>query len=218
MRYFLLFLALLIVTVVSIAGFRGAKSEKPPLMVFPDMDYQPRYNPQASNNFFQDGMNDRPVPGGTVLRGYGWDMKPVFSADFVHAPSRNPALFSGKAPDGSFYRGYPVPVDNRLMALGREKFNIYCAVCHGAVGDGNGITKQYGMLATPTYHQDRLRVMPEGEIFNVITNGRNTMNPYGDKLQPEERWAVIAYLRALQLSQNAKVTDVPADQRAKLGL
>lgn len=106
----------------------------------------------------------------------------------------------------------------KLLARGRDRFTIYCAPCHGRVGDGNGITKRYGMGATPTYHDDRLRAMAEGEIFNTITNGKNNMNPYADKLTPEDRWAVIAYVRALQRAQNSSVADVPREHRAELGL
>jgi mono/diheme cytochrome c family protein len=93
---------------------------------------------------------------------------------------------------------------------------IYCAPCHGALGDGNGITKQYGMVATPTFHEDRLRQMPHGEIFNTITHGKNTMMPYADKLAPDERWAVVAYMRALQRAHHASINDVPLEKRGEL--
>ena len=109
-------------------------------------------------------------------------------------------------------------VDRKFVERGRDRFTIYCQPCHGAVGDGNGITKQYGMGATPTYHDDRLRKMAEGEIFNTITNGKGQMNPYGDKLVPADRWAVIAYVRALQRAQSGTLADVPADHRKELGL
>ena len=109
-------------------------------------------------------------------------------------------------------------IDHQLLELGREKYDIFCAVCHGATGDGNGITKSYGMVATPTYHVDRLRGLAEGEIFDTITNGKNNMGPYGAKLRYEERWAVIAYLRALQLAQNATPDDVPHASRKDIGL
>jgi mono/diheme cytochrome c family protein len=101
-------------------------------------------------------------------------------------------------------------VNGQLMARGQERYTIYCSPCHGAVGDGNGITKQYGMGATPTYHDPRLRDMAEGEIFNTITNGKNTMQSYADKLVPEDRWAVILYVRALQRAQTGRASDVTA--------
>jgi mono/diheme cytochrome c family protein len=106
------------------------------------------------------------------------------------------------------------------MARGKERYTIYCSPCHGAVGDGNGITKQYGMGTTATYHIDRLRVMAEGEIFNTITNGspNKVMQSYADKLLPEDRWAVILYVRALQRAQMGTAADVPADHKAELGI
>ena len=107
-------------------------------------------------------------------------------------------------------------MDAKLLDRGQMKFNIYCAPCHGAIGDGNGITKQYGMGATPTYHDDRLRQMPEGDIFNTITHGKNTMFPYADKLSPDDRWAVVAYVRALQRAHHATINDVPLEQRGGL--
>jgi len=108
--------------------------------------------------------------------------------------------------------------DDDHLHLGKA-YQIFCAPCHGSLGDGNGITKRYGMGATPTFHDGRLRSMPDGEIFNTITNGKNTMMPYADKLSPEDRWAVVAYVRALQRAQQGTVTDVTeAAARKSLGL
>ena len=128
-------------------------------------------------------------------------------------------LYRGKAPDGSFARGFPptLVLDGKLMARGRERFTIYCAPCHGALGDGQGITHGYGMVTTASYQDDRILQMPEGEIFNTITNGKNTMSSYADKLSPKDRWAVIAYVRALERARHGTVADVPADHRADLG-
>ena len=108
-----------------------------------------------------------------------------------------------------------------LLERGRDRYAIYCTPCHGLVGDGNGVTKRYGMGATPSYHDDRLRQMAEGEIYNTITNGKqpaNNMPSYADKLIPADRWAVVAYVRALQRAQTGKIADVPADHRSELGL
>lgn len=210
MRYAYFTLAFLVVLTVSVLGFRGSKFTKPPLMVFPttffpEMNIQAKYKPQAASEFFADGRADRPLPAGVVPRG------------FERADDH---LYRGKTADGQFAKGFPaaITVDARLLARGRERFTIYCAPCHGAVGDGNGITKQYGMGATPSYHDDRLRNMAEGEIFNTITNGAKTMFPYGDKLIPEDRWAVIAYVRALQRAQNSRVQDVEPNHKQELGL
>jgi mono/diheme cytochrome c family protein len=182
------------------------------------MDWQAKYLPQGENKFFPNQMDDRPVVQGTVPRGYEPQVKEVFSADFEYAQAENPSLYSGKDEQGAWYRGFPLRVNHELMELGQEKYTIFCAVCHGALGDGNGITKQYGMIATPSYHDERLRSMAEGEIFNTITHGKNTMGSYGDKLEPKERWAVILYLRALQQAQNSTLDAVPANHRSELGL
>ncbi|QYY36096.1 cytochrome c [Ruficoccus sp. ZRK36] len=218
MRYFIAIWIFGVVAVVSILGFRGAKSTRQPIYVFPDMDWQAKYLPQGENKFFADGRNDRPVVPGTVGRGYGSQMKEVFSADYVDPVSLNPPMYSGKDADGEWVRGFPVEVTDEFMQLGQQKFTIFCAVCHGAAGDGNGVTKQFGMAATPTYHDARIRGMAEGEIFNTITHGKNLMGAYGMKLRPEERWAVIAYVRALQLAQQTSIEDVPEQFKPELGL
>jgi len=218
MRYFFYIYIFVLLMVLTIFGFRGKQSEREPLYMFPDMDWQIKYKPQAENDFFNDNRNDRPVVPGTVERGYMWDTGDVFEDDYTYNVAENPPLYTGKNEDGSWYRGFPIPVDMALLEMGQEKYEIYCTVCHGATGDGNGITKSYGMLTVVGYHSDRLRDMAEGEIYNTIVNGKNTMYPYGDKLTPEERWAVVAYVRALQTAQNARAEDVPATQQKELGL
>lgn len=211
MRYAYYTLLFAVVLLVSVAGFRGLRSTQPPLEVFPDMDRQPRYKPQAESKFFADGRTDRPTPAGTVPRGRDslGSADPVFLREDV-------GRFEGKAADGSFGRGFPSGVTNVMIKQGRDRYMIYCAPCHGALGDGQGITKAYGMVTTPTFHEDRIRQLPEGEIFHVITNGRNTMMPYADKLTPDERWAVVAYVRALQRAHNASINDVPLEKRGEL--
>ena len=217
MRIFLIIYVLLIAAVVSIFGFRGSISKKPPIEVFPDMDRQARYKPQAENDFFEDGRNDRPIPANTVARGNYLNYQEVFSEDFEDTTLGNTSFLAGKNPDGSWVAKIPVEVDYSMMELGREKFNIFCMACHGAAGDGNGVTKPYGVLAA-NYHVDRLRNEADGYIFNVITNGKGLMFGLKDRLTPEERWAVVLYVRALQRSQNASADDVPAGQRAELGI
>jgi len=218
MRIFYALFCFFCVAVVSFFGFRGIKSTQPPIYVFPDMDWQAKYKTQEENFFFADHRDDRPIVPGSVPRGNALDVQAVFTENYTYLPDENPALFTGKNEDGSFYRGFPLPITHRLMALGREKFNIFCAVCHHPLGSGDGVTKQYGMVATPSYHDDRLRQMAEGEIFNTITHGKNTMLPYADKLRPQERWAVIAYVRALQRAANATLQDVPQEHLSDLGL
>jgi mono/diheme cytochrome c family protein len=203
MRYAYVIFFFLVVAVVSIFGLRGHTFRKPPLEIFRDMDRQPKYKPQSPSAFFADGRTDRPVPPHTAPRG---------------ALIRDSVIASGMNADGSFTTEFPVEVTAELMARGHDRFQIFCSPCHGAIGDGNGITKQYGMAATPTYHDARLRDMPVGEIFNTITHGKNLMGRYGDKLAVKDRWAVIAYVRALQKAAQGTADDVPPEHRSELGL
>lgn len=218
MRIFFGIFTFLCVATVSILWFRGTKSPLPPLYIFPDMDFQAKYHAQGENHFFTDHRDARPVVQGTIPRGTAWNETEVFDSAYAYAPAQDPILYTGQNPDGSFFRGFPLPVTHQLLELGQAKFNIYCAVCHNPLGNGDGVTKKYGMIATPSYYDERLRTMPEGEIFDTITHGKNTMLPYGDKLSPSERWAVVAYVRALQRAAHATLNDVPADHRADLGL
>jgi len=217
MRIFLIIFVFIIAAVISIFGFRGSLSEKPPIEVFPDMDRQAKYKPQGENSFFQDGRNDRPVPVNTVARGNYLNYEQVFSEDFDDTTLGSTAFLQGKNPDGSWVDELPVEADYTLIEMGREKYEIFCSACHGAAGDGNGVTKPYGILAT-SYHDDRLRNEADGYIFDVITNGKGLMYGLKDRLTPEERWAVVLYVRALQRSQNASAEDVPAGERAELGI
>jgi len=225
MRYAYYTLAFLVVLLLSVMGFRGLRSTQPPIEVFPDMDRQAKYKPQAGSEFFADGRADRPIPVGTVPYGRGRGVEIVRNekGEALPGPFHDPAYlraddfrYAGRAADGTFARGFPIEVSEAVVRRGQGRFNIYCAPCHGPLGDGNGITKSYGMVATPTYHDDRLRAMAEGEIFNTITNGKNTMMSYADKLSPDDRWAVIAYVRVLQRAHHASIDDVPADQRGGL--
>jgi mono/diheme cytochrome c family protein len=218
MRHVYLVTLFVCVLGVSILGFRGTTFTKPPLdqwpeWGFPSMEHQPKLRPQSENKFFADGRADRHPPAKTVARGM------LRTDDHLHA---------GKDSAGQFTRGFPakrsdgeaLTVDLNFIQRGRDRYTIYCAPCHGVLGDGQGITAKYGMgtvAANGNYHTDRLRQMPDGEIFHVITAGRNTMLPYADKLSPEERWAVVAYVRALQRTQQGKVADV-SDAAAKQSL
>jgi mono/diheme cytochrome c family protein len=217
MRIFLAIYVFAIVATVSILGFRGSNSTKPPLEVFPDMDRQARYKPQAGNEFFADGRNDRPVPANTVARGDYFNQAEVFSAEFEDETLGDTVFNQGKAADGAFVKTLPLEVSHTLMAEGKAKYDIFCAVCHGAAGDGNGVTKPYGVLAA-SYHDDRLRSVEDGYLFDVITNGKGLMLPFNDRITPEERWAIVLYVRALQRSQNADAKELSAAQRTELGI
>lgn len=216
MRYVSLATFFFVVLAVSILGFRGSISTRPPLELIPDMDHQAKYKPQAESPFFADGRADRPLPTGVVAYGRN-STADAPDAAFLRDDD---ATYLGKNADGSWLAGFPnsVKIDASFMARGQDRFSIYCAPCHGALGDGNGITKQYGMGATPSYHDDRLRTMAEGEIFNTITNGKNNMLSQADKLSPADRWAIIAYVRALQRAANGTAADVPPSHKPELGL
>ncbi|MBK8858952.1 MAG: cytochrome c [Opitutaceae bacterium] len=216
MRNVYLVTAFLVVLALSVLGLRGTLFTRPPLDVFPDwafpsMRNQSKYKHQASSRFFADGRADRPLPPGVVATSYGPAGQPLRNDD---------VLYTGKDASGAFVARLPasVPVDRKLLERGQQSYTIYCAPCHGALGDGNGITKQYGMGATPTYHDDRLRRIADGDLYNTITHGKNNMLSYADKLKPEERWAVIAYVRALQRAQAGTVADVPEVNKAELGI
>ena len=214
MRYAYLTLLFLVVSAVSVLGFRGSLSQRTPLEIFPDMDRQPKYKPQAESAFFADRRTDRPTPVGVVPFGRtALAPEAKFLAEDDH-------LYRGLAANGTPARGYPaaITVDAKFLERGQLKYTIYCAPCHGAVGDGNGITKQYGMGATPTYHDDRLRGTPEGDLFHTISAGKGNMLSYADKLEPADRWAVVAYVRALQRAQTGTPADVVPAHKSELGL
>jgi len=164
------------------------------------MSNQPRYDPLEPSDFFADGMSARPRIAGTVARG--------------ELPG-DPFLETGKigAADGD---GFPLPVNAELLDRGEQRFNIYCTPCHGRVGDGNGMIPSRGYRRPPSFHTETLRNAKTGHYFDVITNGFGAMPPYAVQVPVRDRWAIIAYIRALQLSQNATPADVPADKRGAI--
>jgi mono/diheme cytochrome c family protein len=225
--FFLIFL-LIGIAIVAVFGFRGQTSTGSPIEVFPDMVRQPKVRAQAPLGFFSDGRGARvPVPG-TVPLGYEMP-KPGSEATPGAAPvpgemNAQPQLGFTSGTDyyntgkmgANWGTGFPMQVDGSLMERGKERFNINCAICHGPTAAGDGITKQYGMATIVTLQDERIRKMSDGEIFNTITHGKNTMMAYGPSITVSDRWAIIAYLRALQRSQNATEADVPPERRAEL--
>jgi len=203
LTYFFALWVLALVTGVSVAGLRGSLSRKPPLEVFPDMDRQPKLRPQTTTKFagFADGLSSRLPVAGTVARESAREL-----GEFQ----------TGKKADGAWVDAMPVAVNRVFVQRGRERFGIYCAPCHGAAGDGNGVTTKFGMAAVAKLHDERLIKMSDGEIFNTISNGKNLMLPYADKLDPQDRWAVVAYVRALQLSRLGKKEEIPDAVRSTL--
>jgi len=212
MRYFLLSFFLLCAVVVSIAGFRGDKSRRPPIELFPDMDRQPKLRPQTHNNFFPDQLSSRLPVEGTVPRS-----KPVVVDGREIYPFEDNPLNTGRiAGTTNFVDTIPLPVTEQLLARGQQRYTINCAPCHGATGDGKGITSKYGMIAIANFHDARLVKMPDGEIFNGITYGKNLMGPYGANVTVTDRWAIVGYIRALERGHLASLEDVPESLRSTL--
>jgi hypothetical protein len=160
-----------------------------------DMANQPKNRPLSPSDFFTDGRSERPLVENTV----------------AHGAIANDELFVPKESDA-----FPLPVNRELLERGQERYKIFCTPCHGLRGDGNGMVAMRGMKHPPSFHQDRLRQATNGYIYDVVTNGFGAMYGYSAQIPPRDRWAVIAYLRALQLSRNAKVADLPAELRDKL--
>jgi mono/diheme cytochrome c family protein len=177
-----------VVTSVALAGCRQ------------DMHDAPRYEPLEANAFFANGSASRMLVANTVPRG--------LLREDTH-------LNEGRV-DGQVATSLPMPVTAAMMARGQERFNVFCSPCHGPTGSGNGMVVQRGFRAPPSYHEDRLRNAPVGYFFDVMTNGFGAMNDYASQVPVADRWAIAAYIRALQLSQRATVADVPADRRAEL--
>lgn len=165
-----------------------------------DMQNQPKYKPLGQNRFFADGRDARPIPAGTI------------ATDELNA---NDAYHTGEA-NGEFVDRIPVPITMALLHRGQERFGIFCSPCHGLVGDGNGMVAQRGFRAPADLHTERLREVPPGYIYQVITNGYGAMPDHGDQIPVSDRWAIVAYVRALQYSRNATVADVPTAARSDL--
>ena len=175
------------------------------------MQNQPRFKPLRPNPMFDDGGSARPLVEGTVPRASARDES--FRPSWVVTSKQAVILETN---DISNISQFPIPVTSQLLDRGQDRFNIYCAVCHGRVGDGKGMVVQRGFRQPPSYHIDRLRAAPIGHFYDVVTNGFGAMPSYGEQVTPQDRWAIIAYIRALQLSQHAPVSDVPLEKRDKL--
>jgi mono/diheme cytochrome c family protein len=165
-----------------------------------DMHDAPSYDPLQATTFFANGAASRMLVANTVPRG--------LLREDTH-------LNEGKV-DGQLATTFPMPVTAEVMARGQERFNVFCSPCHGRTGSGNGMVVQRGFRAPPSYHEDRLRNAPVGYFFDVMTNGFGAMQDYASQVPVADRWAIAAYIRALQLSQRATVADVPANRRAEL--
>jgi len=160
-----------------------------------DMANQPKHDPLSPASFFPDDRSARPILDNTVARG-------LVAEDPLYTPKDSNV--------------FPLPLTPELLERGQDRYNIFCSPCHGLQGDGQGMVTLRGMKHPPSYHDDRLRNEPNGHYFDVITNGFGAMNGYSAQLDPHDRWAIVAYVRALQLSRHAHVADLPANLRDKL--
>jgi len=220
MRYFVPIFLILVVTVVSIMGFRGDFTENTPLEVFPDMDRQAKYKAQTQNNFYSDNKADRLPVLGTAIRGTALDLNNVFAQEPTF---HDTAYRTGKNDDGSWVVTIPeeVSVDMVLMRLGKEKYDIHCAICHGDYGNGLGVVSAFGLAPrnlsdasnTGTYLESA-GAWTDGQYYNAISMGSASGIMLGlkDKLSPKERWAIVLYVRALQ-SFVSEATLANSDQK-----
>jgi hypothetical protein len=161
-----------------------------------DMRHQPRYEAFEKSAFFQDNLSARPPVADTVARGQ------------LHLDEH---LYNGRV-NGDFAQTFPFTVTLEILERGQERYDIFCTPCHGQVGDGQGIITEYGLRAPNSFHTPELRDEPPGYYFDLITRGTRVMPSYAARIRPEDRWAIVAYIRALQLSQNASLSDVPPQE------
>jgi mono/diheme cytochrome c family protein len=160
-----------------------------------DMATQPKARPLSPSDFFQDGRSERPLLENTVARGS------LANDEYMVAKDSN---------------AFPLPVNQALLARGQDRYGAFCTPCHGLQGDGNGMVALRGMKHPPSYHTDRLRESPNGYFYDVISNGFGQMYGYAAQIPPRDRWAIVAYVRALQLSRDARASELPAELRQKL--
>ncbi|MDP0498540.1 MAG: cytochrome c [Verrucomicrobiota bacterium JB022] len=220
MKQFLVIYVFGLIAFISLMGFRGCKFRQAPLEIFPDMDRQAKFLEQAGNGYFADGRNDRPAVPGTMPH------LTAFQENYVHTQPdghfrEDDYLATGAGNLGTnnaFGDGIPVDLTQENMDRGQELFNIYCIACHGEVGNGKGVVaaERYGFATIVSLLDTRIMEQPDGEIFNTITHGKNTMYAYGSKIRVEDRWKVVMYVRALQRASASTIDDVPPEHREDL--
>lgn len=216
MRYFLSFFAVACVLVVVVAGRRGDASRRAPFEIWPDMDHQLKLRPQKTSGFqnWADGRSSRPWVAGTVPR-----LAPVkLGAREIPAFEDHPVITGHEAGKTNHIELNPLPVNEKLMSRGHERYEIFCAPCHGSAGDGNSVVKRLGHGAIPSLVDEARIKFPDGYLYTVIRNGSPSglMGPYGAQIPVEDRWAIVAYVRALQLARLGKAEDLPEPLRASL--
>jgi len=207
-RFPIVLIGLLVLAVV-LSGCRGWRTDRQPIHPNLNMDFTENFKAQRPNPFFEDGAAMRTPPPGTVARG-----------QLVTSETR--AFFEGRDAGGAFVQTMPVRITEALLARGHERYNIFCAVCHGAVGEGDGIImvgnlgQGYGYVPAPTFHSDAVREASDGYLYEVTTDGIRTMPGYGHKIPVADRWAIVAHIRALQRSQDAGAADLPQPEAQRL--
>ena len=213
MRYFLIIFGLCVLVVMGVLGKRGDHFRKPPLYIFPDMEWQLKLRPQKDNAFFTNGLSSQLPPPGAIARS-----TPLQTVGGPVYPYEDAPVNTGRVTGTTnFVENNPLPITAQLLKRGQQRFQINCSPCHGAAADGNGITKKINAMAVvANLHDKRIVELADGELFYVISNGRNLMGAYGANVTIEDRWAIIAYLRALQLARLATIDDVPQELRAPL--
>ena len=213
MRYFLAILALCVLATVGVLGFRGTHFRRPPLYIFPDMERQPKLRPQTANAFFDNGLSSRLPVAGAVARS-----QPIRVGNKLVYPWQDSPVTTGLVTGTTnFVELNPLPVTDELLQRGEQVFNINCAACHSRLGDGNGTPKRIGAMAVVgNLHDKRIVELADGELFNTISYGKGLMQGYAANLPVQDRWAAIAYLRALQLSRLGTLEEVPEALRGSL--
>ena len=213
MRHFLAIFVLCVLATVSVLGFRGCHSRRPPLYIFPDMERQPKLRPQTANAFFANGLSSRlPVEGAIPRSG------PIQVGDKLVYPWQDTPVTTGRVTGTTNYVELnPMPVTAELLQRGQQVFDINCAACHSRLGDGKGTPNRIGAMAVVgNLHDKRIVELTDGELFNTVSYGKTLMQGYAGNLPIRDRWAAIAYLRALQLSRLGSLDDVPEAARAAL--
>src|SRR5438876_1132595 len=213
MRYFLVIFGVCVIATMGILGKRGSHFRQPPLYIFPDMEFQLKLRPQKENGFFANGISSQVAPAGTIARS-----TPIMTANGPVYPYEDSPVNTGRVTGTTnFVENNPLPITDALLKRGQQRFTINCSPCHGATAEGKGITQKIGAMAVvANLHDKRIVELADGELFFVITNGRNLMGAYGANVTVEERWAIIAYLRALQLARLGTIDDVPQELRGSL--
>ncbi len=218
--------ALIILAVIGIgfAGLRGDKMGHTPVEWFNDMAHQPKYEPQHRSDFYSDSRAARLPIAGTVPIGFNlpgryFQTEGNNLVDGTGGFANQPDYFNTGRIGDTYGEGIPEQLASRgadLLTRGQQRYNIYCSICHGAAGLGNGVVKNFGLVTVRPLVDDLLRAQPDGQIFNTITHGKNTMGAYGPVIAVEDRWAIVTYVRALQAATGAKLDDLPEAEQKKI--